>query len=929
MPRALHSELNPHISAFIRRLEHTGRRLTQLENCTVMAGVYDRNTENRSFTRYGVPLTPTYVLRVASTPGQVRQEGQQTVVALDGVNPEQHAADALVYLEDRGDAVLDDAATLVELLQVYDAEGENGTAWANAIAGAPDRATRFVRPLPQVDSAPANAPAGGVPQLVDLLAHHFTYDQAGAYYAKWSGAGRELPGALTQPYLTRAVKERVLQAGEIYCYGVVPCGEAGAGGVPMQEFLMHIDRVEGGQDPFVTEVVHLASRPRAPQPFHHFCFFHAAEGSNIAIPVAARTALMPELADLLGHHAPDAVAGVVRVDPQFLVDPASTDGSVLRVLAIVKEGATLQNLPEGVSALPARTVAGGGGEAAAQAGEHVDGIPPARLRRFRCPVSKVLALAEHADVEMLVQESESVPLNEEARSTAGVNLAGLLSDLGVTSGGEGVLVGIVDTGIDGAHPAFHGRIYKVWDMSKPVSTTHPAPDDFPYGQVYSTAADITANAVDLHGHGTHVAGTAAGEARGGFTQAGMAPKAQLIVANPLKPGAPNSVLDAVQWMLDEADDADKPIVINMSLSNNGRHGRDGTDLYALNLRDTIRTWYPLVGNTWDDGNILVAATGNQRANRGHAHVDSLAFAAIASFEIAVRANTALNDWIDFWARPIPDDVTGCSAAIQVSGSDGAGTSLWRIPRTSNVSMSSPMGTGTVRIVNGPLMPHTQHRRMQVFLQIPAQATARTYTVRIMNLSHVAIEVHGYCQGAFTNGPGSAVFFRNATERCLIASPAVANGIIAVGATTNRVSWVNDAGTTVPNHDFVLDANNQWSADATPVRGTPAQFSNCGPVRGSRRTVDAMAPGNGILSARSKDATTGANDRIDTHTRQMSGTSMATPVVTGIVACMLGHDDDLDYHDVVTKLRRAVKARPAGWDAVTDGAGPLDASKIMD
>lgn len=931
MSRTLHSDLSAHISAFVRRMEHAGRRFSELERCTVLAGVYDRNTERRAFTRFGQALTPTYVLRVASQP--VRTQVADRVVSFDlsAVNPEQHALDAVVYLESRGDAVSDDAATLVELLQVYDAEGENGTAWAQAIAGAADRQTRFAQALSSISEAPPGSPAGGVGQLVDLLALHFTYDAQGAYYPKWTGAGREVPGGLSPAYLRHALRERVLQAGEIYCYGVVPCGDAGPNGTPMQEFLVHIDRVESGQDPFVVAVVHLAARPAVAQPFHHFCFFHAAEGSNIAIPPAARTALMPELADLLGHHEAGTLANVVQHDPQFLVDPGAADGSVLRVLAVVKEGATLQGLPPGVTALPRRDAAATG---QGTAGEVIDGLPPARLRRFRCPVSQLLALAEHADVEMLVQESESLVSNDEVRSAGGINLAGLLSDLSVTAGGQGVLVGIVDSGIDGAHPAFAGRIYKMWDMSKPVNASFPAPDDFPYGQVYSTAADIAANAVDLHGHGTHVAGTAAGAAGGAYTQAGIATRAQLIVANPLKPGAPNSVLDAVQWMLAEADDADKPIVINMSLTNMGRHGRDGTDLFSLSLRDTIRTWYPLVGNTWDDGKILVAASGNQRANRGHAHVDSLAFAQIASFEVVVRANTAVNDWVDFWARPIPADVTGCSAAVQVSGSDGAGTTPWRVPRTSNVSMSSPMGTGTVRIANGPLEPHTQHRRMQVFLQIPAQATARTYTVRIMNLSHVAIEVHGYIQDAFVNGPTSGTFFRNATERCMIGAPAAANGIIAVGATVNRTSWVRDgtepvAARTVPNDNFVLDANNQWAGSSPSTRGVPAQFSNCGPVRGARRTVDVMAPGDGILSARSKDATTGVNDRIDALTRQMSGTSMASPVVTGVIACMLGHDEDLDYEDIVVKLRFAVKTPPAGWDAMTDGRGPLDASKIMD
>ena len=112
--------------------------------------------------------------------------------------------------------------------------------------------------------------------------------------------------------------------------------------------------------------------------------------------------------------------------------------------------------------------------------------------------------------------------------------------------GRNVLVGVIDTGIDYTHPAFRyadgsSRILSIWDQSDQTGTP---PSDFIYGSEYSK--DLIDRALasenpleivpeqDTNGHGTFMAGLAAGNEmpEDGFT--GAAPQSQLVIVK-LKP----------------------------------------------------------------------------------------------------------------------------------------------------------------------------------------------------------------------------------------------------------------------------------------------------------------------------------------------------------------------------------------------------------
>lgn len=112
--------------------------------------------------------------------------------------------------------------------------------------------------------------------------------------------------------------------------------------------------------------------------------------------------------------------------------------------------------------------------------------------------------------------------------------------------GQGVKVGVLDTGIDASHPEFKGKNIVFKDFVN--NQTEPYDD---------------------HGHGTHATGTICGMGSGG-TQFGVAPGVDLVVGKVFTSGGGASLsalLRAMEWMADpdgKPETNDRPRVVNNS-----------------------------------------------------------------------------------------------------------------------------------------------------------------------------------------------------------------------------------------------------------------------------------------------------------------------------------------------------------------------------
>ena len=86
--------------------------------------------------------------------------------------------------------------------------------------------------------------------------------------------------------------------------------------------------------------------------------------------------------------------------------------------------------------------------------------PSGTIRTGIVPVSELESLAEDRKVKRIVASRKLRPLLDAA--AAKVKLPAFRTSNGLS--GNGVVIGIIDTGIDATHPDFRSRIHRIWDQ---------------------------------------------------------------------------------------------------------------------------------------------------------------------------------------------------------------------------------------------------------------------------------------------------------------------------------------------------------------------------------------------------------------------------------------------------------------------------------
>ncbi len=193
--------------------------------------------------------------------------------------------------------------------------------------------------------------------------------------------------------------------------------------------------------------------------------------------------------------------------------------------------------------------------------------------------------------------------------------AEILNQEGIT--GKGIKVGIIDTGIDYTHAMFKGvGTEEAYKSINPDGEAIGFPNDRVVGGIdlvgteYDSASPLFSkhipkpdmNPLDQGGHGSHVAGTVAGLGDGINTYNGMAPEALLYAVKVF--GAEGSTSDtvviaALEYSADpnaDGDNSDQLDVINMSLGSG--YGNPHI-LYSEAIKNLV-----------NGGTVVVASAGN-------------------------------------------------------------------------------------------------------------------------------------------------------------------------------------------------------------------------------------------------------------------------------------------------------------------------------
>lgn len=177
--------------------------------------------------------------------------------------------------------------------------------------------------------------------------------------------------------------------------------------------------------------------------------------------------------------------------------------------------------------------------------------------------------------------------------------------------GNGIVIGLIDDGIDFNHPDLQDingrtRVLAIWDQTQAFDVLR-TPAQYGYGQVWDSI-DINngiCTSVDNSGHGTTVTGTAAGNGLSTGTHAGVAPDAWIVMvkSNFSSPNWSNTVADATDFIYHLADSLGLPCSINASVGDYyGTH--DGRDLPSQYIDSLIRA---------KRGRLFTAALGNSGA----------------------------------------------------------------------------------------------------------------------------------------------------------------------------------------------------------------------------------------------------------------------------------------------------------------------------
>jgi subtilisin family serine protease len=502
----------------------------------------------------------------------------------------------------------------------------------------------------------------------------------------------------------------------------------------------------------------------------------------------------------------------------------------------------------------------------------------------------------------------------------------------IDKGGAGVLIGLIDIGgFDFAHEDFvtkdgtrtRTRFECIWDQGGDL---HAPPEGFSYGSLITK--DHMDRAIEVAGepgtplpqrlepqsqmhpgsHGTHVASIAAGN-RGIARKAAIA---GVVIAIPDDEGVDGRanfydstrIAHAVDWLLDVA--GDRPVSINISLGTNG-HAHD--DSSAINRWIDAALTFP--------GRSVCVAAGNAGQDQAEYEGDIGFILGRVHCQGQIAARELVHD--------IEWNVIGNARDADISENE---LEIWYEPGDRfGVAVKPPGMEWTVQVDPGQYIENLRLEDgtyLSIYNELYNAANGDNYIAVYLSPNFDEENLIGVRPGQWlVRLVGIEVrggHFHGWIER---------DDPRRLGRIGEREAWVypsffsersfKDASTvsTLACGQRIVSVAN---LDVAGRRINPS--SSQGPTRDNRHKPDIAAPGTNVMAARGFDP--------DQQWMAMTGTSMASPHVAGVVGLMLAANHDLTGAQVSGIIQRTAKPLPGmdfGWQAAA-GAGRLDEDRCV-
>ncbi|MCS6905297.1 MAG: S8 family serine peptidase, partial [Bacteroidia bacterium] len=516
------------------------------------------------------------------------------------------------------------------------------------------------------------------------------------------------------------------------------------------------------------------------------------------------------------------------------------------------------------------------------------------------PLNSFSAFKQLSGVSFFQMDENSFrPLLDKARNATRVDLVHQGFNLPAKYLGKGVIIGIIDHGFDFLHPTFwdtSGKRYRVVSYWNHGAESGTPPQGYDYGAEYTSPEQIRSLPPAQESHGVHVAGIAAGSGYGsGAAFRGIAPEADIIAVD-VTLESESQVVDAVDYVVKKARALGRPCVVNLSFG--GLNGAmDGNSLMEKGIENIVNQ---------GRGIIAVAGAGNSGDIPCH------------------LSKTFNNDEVTTipYFFPVPEEKQrvliwgeeGKNFEIKLELLDVEGKTLQRFPIL-QTSSTTPLDTFAL-VEKDTIHIYAEANPRAAINNRPYIAIDILYNVPINNpldfllklrffkltIRAVQGSIHAWNLGISGQGEafGNTLLGENTIPNAVegdtthtVLIPGTSKGVITVGAYTTKNVY-KDYTDTLRKIQEMAEI------------GAIAPFSSIGPTLDGRIKPDIAAPGNVIASAVSRgdlfipDSLIVKLDVINRDTAKYAvfeGTSIATPVVSGIVALLLQANPNLNFNQV--------------------------------